>query len=133
MNALRLWILGVAFGSFTAGVFVGQVWRAEPAIAAGLAREQAFAEELASRYGLSAEQHRKLFLVLQYSFDRWNEIMSTVRFEEVPQPQRSELQALGVLTEQRTRKLLDAGQLARYDRDSRPTGPQPAATGLQNR
>lgn len=133
MNALRLWILGVALGSFTAGVFVGTVWRAEPVVAAGLAREQAFADELAARYGLSAEQHRKLFLLLQYAFDRRIEILGSARFEDMPQPQRSELQALEIATEQRTRKLLDAGQLARYDRDSRPTGPQPAATGSQNK
>lgn len=133
MNALRLWIVGVALGAFTAGALVGRLWQPEPAIAAGLARERAFADELAARYSLSAEQHRKLFLVLQYAFDRRIEILGSARFEDMPPRQRGELRELEIATEQRTRKLLDAGQLARYDRDSRPTGPQPAAAGPQNK
>lgn len=127
MDSLRLWILGAAAGSFAAGMIVGNLFPlAAVAESAAPAEEIAFATEIATRYGLSAEQQRRLLLVLQNNREGEIAILRSAEGSQLPQPQRGEMLALRNATEQRIRALLDEGQRARYDRDSRPPGPASA-------
>ena len=91
------------------------------------AAEQAYAADLAARYGLRSGQQRQLRLVLQHQREREIAILLTAQGSQLPQPQMGEMLALRTATEQRIRALLDDEQRARYDRDSRPSGQPPAA------
>jgi hypothetical protein len=126
MDSLGLWILGVAAGSFTAGAVVGHLFQPACAVAAAAAapEDAAYVAELSSRYGLSAEQRRRLHLVVQYQRNARDTILRSAQFGELPQPQRGEMLALDTATENRIRALLDDEQRARYDRDR--LGQQPS-------
>lgn len=128
MDSLRLWILGVAAGSFAAGMLVGHLFPMATA-AGSLAPPEdiAYVARLATTYGLSAEQQRRLRFVLQASREREIEILLSASGNQLPQPQMGEMLDLRNKTEKRIRALLDDEQRARYDRDSRPPG-RPAAT-----
>lgn len=125
MESLALWILGVAGGCFVAGAVVGHAFQpASAAAAASLPEDAAYVTELATRYGLTAEQRRRLQLVVQFQSTSQIAILRSAQFSQLPQPQKGEMLALGTATENRIRALLDDEQRARYDRDR--LGQQPA-------
>jgi hypothetical protein len=127
MDPLRLWILGVALGSFAAGMIVGHTLPMTAATASATPPEDlAFAAELAERYGLSDEQHRQLRMVLQYAYEKDIGIWRSAQFSQLPPQLMREKLALSTATEARIRRLLTDEQRARYDRDSRPAGSVPA-------
>ena len=116
---LRVWILGVALGSFAAGMVVGF---ALPELLAadgpGETPEQQYARNLIERYGLSAAQERSLRLVMQRDRERKLEIFDTADWSQLPAKLRNEHLAARRSTEQRIRALLDERQREQYDRDN---------------
>ena len=89
--------------------------------------EQSYVDDLSARYVLRPTQQRQLRFVLQHQREREIAILLTAQGSQLPQPQMGEMLALRTATEQRIRALLDDEQRARYDRDSRPPGREPAA------
>jgi hypothetical protein len=124
--ALRRWILLVALGSFCAGMVSGlalprlTAWASSDAV--GDSPEQAFARELAHRYGLTRDQERSVCLVLLGERQREYEIFRSAETTQLPPQLMQELLAARSRTEQRIRAVLDDEQRVRYDRDSRPDG-----------
>ena len=125
--SVRIWILAVALGSFATGVVVGIVI---PELFAADRRPETAQEEaefLASKYGLSAEQHRLLVMVYEehYRID-WN-ILRSADPSQLSEDLRNQRLLQSRKTEQRVRFVLDEQQRALYDRDS--TTPSPGAFG----
>jgi hypothetical protein len=127
MASLRSWIVGAAVASFAAGAFAGYALAPHGAGLEIPPAEQAYAADLGQRYGLRSAQVRQLRHVLQHQREREIAILLTAQGSQLPQPQMGEMLALRTATEQRIRALLDDEQRARYDRDSRPPGREPAA------
>jgi hypothetical protein len=125
MTSLRLWILGVAAGSFGAGLLVGHTVTHATCVVETSPEDAAYAAKLTSDYGLSSEQQHRLRLVLQAERDA----EAAIRHQAVQlsEERMNELRALRKATEQRVRKLLDDEQRRRYDRDSRPASAPAAA------
>jgi succinate dehydrogenase/fumarate reductase flavoprotein subunit len=130
MNALRRWILGVAFGCFAAGAVIG--WAAHGEVQGGNApsQEAVYAGEIAARYGLTQTQQWRLRLVLQHAAEQEIAILRSAQVHQLPPELMARLLALRSRTEQHVRALLDDEQRACYDRDSRPAGAQ---APLENR
>ena len=126
MHALRLWILGVAAGSFAAGVVVGHTFTHAANGVEAAPEDVQYVRDLTERYGLSPDQQRRLHLVLQFAREREITILRTTQASLMPDQEMGELKALRAATEQRVRKLLDDEQRRRYDRDSRPGAGTPA-------
>jgi hypothetical protein len=124
MRAIRVWILGVAAGCFAAGMVVGHTFSHAADSSSEDVVEQV--RDLTQRYGLSADQQRRLHLVLQHAREREIAILRSAQLEQLPRPQMAEVLKERNATEQRLRKLLDDEQRERYDRESRPD-PVPAA------
>lgn len=118
MESLGLWILGVAAGSFAAGMVVGHTFQSSCAAEAlGSPEDREFLRDLTTRYGLSGKQQHQLRLVLQVDAERRDAISRSLQGTLLPEPQRAEMTALNTATENRIRALLDDEQRARYDRD----------------
>jgi hypothetical protein len=126
MPSLRVWILAVAVGAFAAGGVVGHVFAGHATSAEAATEEAAYADDLAQRYGLDAETHRRLRLVMHNFATRQIAILKSAPLHLLPSPQNHQMQQLNRTTEQYVRALLDDEQRDRYDRESRPLG-QPAS------
>lgn len=129
-----MWILAVACGSFVAGAVVGF---ALPELLAAPRRTdgpEAYAQHLADKYGLDADQYSSLLMVLQEGDRRELEILKNANWSQLPAAMRGARLEANRKTEQRIRFVLDARQRALYDRDSRPPGSSPQTAGEpQNR
>lgn len=121
MKRVPLWILAATLGSFAAGMNVGL---AVPKVLAAGARvptpDDLYVGDLVDRYGLTAAQERSLRLVLQSARDEEISIYTGAEASRLPPDIRREVLAVRSRTEQRIRALLDEGQRARFDADSRP-------------
>lgn len=128
MNRARLWILGAALTSFATGMNVGllipKVMASENEVPAP---EADYVRELVARYALTADQERRVRLVLQGSRAEEIAVLSSTEATQLPMPIQSRLLAVRSRTEQRIRAVLDEGQRARYDLDSRPTNRGPSS------
>ncbi len=123
MDSLRLWILGVAAGSFATGLIVGG---ALPGAGAAVAsHEDGYADELGARYGLSEPQVRQLRMVLRKQREVEFAIWLGVQQSQLPPELQRELLATRKKTNDRVRMVLDDEQRARYDDDCRPPGGTP--------
>lgn len=124
MDSLRLWILGVAAGSFATGLIVGG---ALPGARAAVAsHEDHYADELGTRYGLSETQVRQLRMVLQKQSEEEVAVFLGAQQSQLPQELMSKLLDARNRAKQRIRMVLDEEQRARYDEDCRPPGSTPA-------
>lgn len=119
MDSLRLWILGVAAGSFAAGLIVGGIL---PGVRAGArsAQEDVYVVDLRDRYGLSDAQVRQLRMVLQKQAEEEMAIFLGAQQSQLPLELMSPVLATRNRTKQRIRMVLDDEQRARYDEDCRP-------------
>ncbi|MBX3462213.1 MAG: hypothetical protein KF830_03505 [Planctomycetes bacterium] len=79
-----------------------------------------YVRDVTARYGLSAAQERTLRLVLQNAREEELAIYTTAETAQLPPSLRARVLAVRSRTEQRIRALLDDGQRARFDADSRP-------------
>lgn len=118
MDRLRLWILGVALGSFAAGMIVGHAISG-PCVHGQTvpAEDDQLPEEMAARYGLSDEQQRRVRLVLASEREQERAIFASAQLHQLPPALMNRLLAARNLTRQRIRAVLDAEQRALYDLD----------------
>ncbi len=116
--ALRVWIIGLALGSFAAGTVVGVV---VPEMFAAERRletpQEDVAKYLTDKYGLSAEQHRRLVMV----FEEYHRMDLNILRDANPSQLHEDIRAKRLLNsrkaDQRVRFVLDETQRALYDRD----------------
>lgn len=87
-----------------------------------VATPEAYAQELVSKYGLNADQKRRLMMVLEEDQRVELNILRDADWSQLPQALRSKRLVAKRKTEQRIRFVLDEKQRALYDRDSRPHG-----------
>ena len=121
MHSLRLWILGVAVGSFAAGLVGGYVGSEQVANGQSLPiSDHEYASDMAARYGLRTNQKRSLGLVLQGESQQEISILKNAQWSQLPPPVLAQLLQLRSVTERRIRAILDDEQRTHYDRDSRP-------------
>jgi len=123
MASLRLWILGVAAGSFATGLIVGA---ALPGPCAAVTQEDGLADHLDSVYGLSDAQERQVRMVLQKQREVEVAIVLGAQQSELSPDLLAHLLATRKKTNDRIRMVLDEEQRARYDEDCRPPGSTPA-------
>ena len=126
--------MGLALGSFAAGILVGIVVPEMFAAERRLDSPQEDAQFLTDKYNLSAEQHRQLVMV----FEEYQRIDLNILRSADPSQLHPDIRARRLLNsrkaDQRVRFVLDETQRALYDRDSRPLGSSPQAAGEpQNR
>ena len=124
MASLRLWILGVAVGSFATGVIVGGVLPG--ARAASPHDDEYEALELRDRYGLTEQQFRSVRIVLQKRHEDEMAILLGAQQNQLSPELMARVLRVRDLTNKRVRKVLDDEQRARYDEDCRPPGTAPA-------
>lgn len=121
MKRVPLWILGATLGSFAAGMNVGLVLpKVFAADGGSRTPEGEYVRDLVERYQLTAAQERSLRLVLQSAHDEEIAIYSGAEPSQLPPAIRNRVLAVRGRTEQRIRAVLDDGQRARFDADSRP-------------
>ncbi|MGC6489277.1 MAG: hypothetical protein ACON4Z_16645 [Planctomycetota bacterium] len=124
-----VWIVAVAVGSFAAGLVVGYAAPGVLAAAPPLQGPEQYARNLVDKYGLSAEQHQRLLMVLEDGERRELEILKRANWNQLPPGLRGARLEANRKTEQRIRFVLDERQRALYDRDSRPDGSGPRDAG----
>jgi hypothetical protein len=122
VKPLRWWILGAALGTFSAGVSVGMaVPKVEAALdATGSPRDPDadYVAMLTEKYGLSARQRRSLAIVVAQGRRDEVAVLEEAAAMQLPPAIQGRLLAVRNLTHQRIRAVLDARQVADYDRDA---------------
>lgn len=124
-----VWILSVALGSFAAGLVVGYALPEVFAAGHRVEANEAYAQNLAQKYGLAEDQYRRLLMVLREGERRELEILKGAEWAQLPPALRGARLEANRKTEQRIRFVLDERQRALYDRDSRPNGPSSQSAG----
>lgn len=122
MKPLRWWILGAALGTFSAGVSVGMaVPKVEAALDAAGSPSDPDADYVAmltEKYGLTARQRRSLAIVVAQGRRDEVAVLEEAAAMQLPPAIQGRLLAVRNLTHQRIRAVLDARQVADYDRDA---------------
>lgn len=124
MRHLRLWILGAALGSFAAGMNVGFVvpglFASPTEVSAETRHDLEYVERLAATYGLSADQQRRVRLVLQALHDEELAALRSAEAAMLPPAVQKQINDARSRVQQRIRAVLTDPQRARYDIDSTP-------------
>jgi hypothetical protein len=122
VKPLRWWILGAALGTFSAGVSVGMaVPKVEAALDAAGSPSDPDADYVAmltEKYGLTARQRRSLAIVVAQGRRDEVAVLEEAAAMQLPPAIQGRLLAVRNLTHQRIRAVLDARQVADYDRDA---------------
>jgi hypothetical protein len=126
MAPLRLWILGVALGSFATGLIVGGILPGARAASGALHDDDTQALQLRDRYRLTDSQYRSVRMVLQKKSEDELGIWLSAQQSQLPQELMTRLLHVRDQTNKRIRMVLDDEQRARYDEDCRPPGTAPA-------
>lgn len=115
--AVRVWILAVALGSFAAGTVVGFVLPDLFAAERQLDTPQEDAQYLTDKYGLSAEQHRRLVMVFEEYHRNDLNILRSANPSQLHEDIRAKRLLNSRKADQRVRFVLDEDQRSLYDRD----------------
>src|SRR5262245_56091364 len=126
MVPLRLWIVGVALGSFATGLIVGGMLPGARAASVAMHDDNEQALELRDRYQLTESQFRSVRMVLQKNREDELAIWLGAQQSQLPQELMGRLLQVRDKTKKRIRMVLDDEQRARYDEDCRPPGTTPA-------